>query len=254
MPPCAHVLYCLHRQYAGGNTLYESAGQYGASDVREVDLRTGAVRRRTAAARDVFGEGLALAGGQLLQLTWRSGKGLRYDAATLQPAGGFTTPLPDGWGLTNGPQPGQLLATDGSAKLYTLDAETMQLRATVTVTDPASGQPVPMLNELELVDGEVFANVWMTDCVARIDPATGRINGWVLFHGLREGLQAEGGAHGADDVLNGIAWDAQRRRLFVTGKYWSRLFHVELRQLEDDDAEAAGRRASCTRRHAFTYM
>ena len=244
----------LDAQYAGGNTLYESAGQYGASDVREVDLPSGAVRRRTACSGDVFAEGLALVGSQLLQLTWRSGKGLRYDAATLAPAGGFTTPLPDGWGLTNAPDAGELLATDGSAQLHTLDAATLQLRRSVTVTDPATGRPVPLLNELELVDGEVFANVWMTDCVARIDPASGRVTGWVLLHGLRQGLQAEGGAHGADDVLNGIAWDAARRRLFVTGKYWSRLFHVELARVDEGDAEAARRLASCTRRHALTFI
>ncbi len=222
--------------------------------MREVDLKTGAVRRRTAASRDVFAEGLALVGGELLQLTWRSGKGLRYDARSLAPQGGFTTPLPDGWGLTNGVDDGELFATDGSASLHTLDAGTLKLRRSVTVTDPATGRPVPLLNELELVDGEVLANVWMTDCVARIDPASGRVTGWVLLDGLRQGLQAEGGAHGADDVLNGIAWDGERRRLFVTGKYWSRLFHLELRRLEEGDAEAKRKRASCTRRHALTFM
>jgi len=220
--------------------------------VRQVELRSGAVLRRTATSADVFAEGLARVGDTLLQLTWRSGKGLRYDAATLAPAAAFTTPLKDGWGLTNGADASELLATDGSAQLHTLDADTLQLRRSVTV--PASGRPVPMLNELELVDGEVWANVWMTDCVARIDPATGRVNGWLLLHGLRQGLQAEGGAHGADDVLNGIAWDAEKRRLFVTGKYWSRLFHIEVSRVADGDAEAQKRQASCTHRHAFTFM
>ena len=236
-------------KYAGGNTLYESAGQYGASDVREVDLESGAVRLRTPVAANVFAEGLALVGGTLLQLTWRSGAGLKYDAKTLAPAGAFTTPLPDGWGLTNGAAPDELLATDGSATLYTLDARTLALKRRVEVTH--AGAPVALLNELEFVEGEVFANVWLTDCIARIDPATGAVTGWVLLQGLRPA-----DARGGDDVLNGIAWDAARRRLFVTGKYWRRLFQIELRRLEAGRLSAAHREAaaSCTRRHAGLFF
>jgi glutamine cyclotransferase len=213
--------------------------------VREVDLESGAVRLRTACAHNVFAEGLALVGGTLLQLTWRSGAGLKYDARSLEATGAFTTPLPDGWGLTtNGVDESELFATDGSAHLSVLDAGSMALKRQVTVMD--GGAPVRLLNELEWVEGEVWANVWMTECIARINPETGTVNGWLLLHGLRASLSAAGGARGGDDVLNGIAWDAPRRRLFVTGKYWPRLFQIETRLADaTSDADVAEARRRC---------
>jgi glutamine cyclotransferase len=215
--------------------------------VREVDLETGAVRLRTSCARNVFAEGLALVRGgtTLLQLTWRSGAGLSYDARSLALTGAFTTPLPDGWGLTtNGDDESELFATDGSAHLSVLDADSLTLKRQLTVTD--GGAPVALLNELEWVDGEVWANVWMTECVARINPETGVVNGWLLLHGLRASLASAGGARGGDDVLNGIAWDANRRRLFVTGKYWPRLFQIEPRRMDAaSDGDVAEARRKC---------
>lgn len=156
--------------------------------------------------------------------------------------GSFTTPLSDGWGLTNGADgSGSLVASDGSDSLHTLDATTLALRSSVRVSD--GGTPVRMLNELEMIDDEIWANVWLTECVARIDPATGRVNGWVLFHGLRDALPT-GGAP-APEALNGIAWDARRRRLFVTGKYWSRVFQVRLTKMPHNAGELAKARQAC---------
>jgi len=212
-----------------------------------VDLVTGVPRRVAQNAASVFGEGLALVGSSLLQLSWRTGAGQRFNAATLASEPGFTTPLSDGWGLTTGGQPGELLATDGSATLSVLDAATLRLLRSVQVTD--GGAPVRQLNELEWVDGEVWANIWLTECIARIDPTTGVVTGWLLMHGLRDSL-AEGRPGGLSgvDVLNGVAWDARRRRLFVTGKYWPRLFQVHVRRAETQGAEAAARaRRRCGR-------
>lgn len=232
-------------QYGGEDTLYVSCGQYGQSSVREVALTTGALRRVVKNAASVFGEGLALVGDTLLQLSWQTGAGQRFAASTLAPGPGFTTPLRDGWGLTNGPVRSELLATDGSATLSVLDTVSLRLLRSVQVTD--GGTPVRLLNELEWIDGEVWANIWMTECVARIDPHSGVVTGWLLLQGLRDSL-AEGrpGGLAGVDVLNGIAWDAGRRRLFLTGKYWPRLFQVHVRRAEaQGPAAVAQARLAC---------
>lgn len=203
----------------------------GQSNVREVELESGRVLRSTASPAGVFAEGLTRVGDRLLQLTWLSGAARWYSAQTLAEVGAAATQLPDGWGVTDGLRDGQLIASDGSATLSTLDASTLATLSAVTVSD--GGRPVARLNELELVRGEVWANVWLTDCIARIDPASGALRGWVLMHGVR-------GAEEAGDVLNGIAWDAAGERLLVTGKYWRRLFHIEL--VESDVSLAEARR------------
>lgn len=199
--------------------LYEGTGLHGQSSLREVELETGAVLRRHALERQYFGEGIALFKGRLYQLTWRSHVGFIYDAATFQQVGRFNYPI-EGWGLTdNGTS---LIMSDGTSTLRFLDPATLAVQRTVTVTD--AGREISLLNELEYVKGEVYANVFMSDQIARIDPATGRVTGWINL----SGLLAPEDQTGDENVLNGIAYDAARDRLLVTGKRWPRLFHIRL--------------------------
>jgi glutamine cyclotransferase len=201
-----------------GGRLYESTGLLGQSSIREVDPRTGAVLRRQALDPDLFGEGLAPWGGALLQLTWRSGVCLVWDVNTFRPVGTFRYPG-EGWGLTHDGK--RLIMSDGTATLRMLDPATFRETGRLTVRDGA--RPVGLLNELEWVRGEIFANVLGEDRIARISPATGEVLGWIELGGL---LDAE--ARGRADVLNGIAYDAEGRRLLVTGKRWPSVFQVEL--------------------------
>ena len=200
-------------------TLYESTGQQGESSLREVTLETGEVVRRHDLESRYFGEGLALLGGRLFQLTWRSQVGFIYDATTFQQVGEFHY-SGEGWGLTDDGT--SLILSDGTSTLRFLDPVTFEVRRTVTVTD--DGKALWRLNELEYVNGELFANVWMSDLIARIDPATGRVTGWIDLTGL---LPPEDRS-GREDVLNGIAYDAAHDRLLVTGKHWPWLFHIRL--------------------------
>lgn len=200
--------------------LYESTGQYGQSSLRKVELETGAVVQAHQLDDRFFGEGLALFGNRLLQLTWRANKGFAYRLDSFAPLAEFAYPT-EGWGLT---YDGELLImSDGSATLYFRDPFTFAEVRRVAVV--AQGRPVARLNELEWVAGEVFANIWQTDTIARIDPATGHVAGWIDLTGLlsdadRRGSNAE--------VLNGIAYDREGERLFVTGKWWPKLYQIEL--------------------------
>lgn len=197
--------------------LYEGTGGNGQSSLREVELETGAVLRKRDLERQYFGEGIALLGGRLYQLTWRSRVGFIYDAATFQQVGRFDYST-EGWGLTTDGT--SLILSDGTATLRFLDPRTFAVQRTVTVTD--EGREVSQLNELEYIRGEVYANVWMTDRIARIDPATGRVKGWLDL----KGLLAPEERTGREDVLNGIAYDTARDRLLVTGKHWPKVFHI----------------------------
>lgn len=200
-------------------TLYESTGETGASDIRRVDLATGTVRARVAIAPELFGEGTACWGKQLISLTWQTGLGFRWDRATLKRTASFTYPG-EGWGMTtNG---NQLILSDGTPTLRVLDAATFAQRSTIKVT--LNGKPQRQLNELEYVRGNILANIWMSGFIARIDPATGKINALI---DLRP-LIAEVNLADRDSVANGIAYDAAHDRLFVTGKNWPRLFEITL--------------------------
>jgi len=219
--------------YYKDDILYESAGLYGRSTLREVDLTTGRVIRSRPLARMDFAEGLALHDDRLIQLTWRSPKGLLYDRRTFEPLGEFNTGLADGWGVTNEDQSGkELVATDSGSSLLFLDPTTFKVKREVQVHD--EGTPINWINELEWIDNEIWANIWQRECIARIDPETGRVKGWVLLQGLKNSLLQENrGIRGQRmDVLNGIAYDKERQRLFVTGKLWPKLFELELRQIE----------------------
>jgi len=198
--------------------LYEGTGLWGRSSLRRVTLETGEVQQQHNLEDRYFGEGLALWGDRLIQLTWRSGRGFVYDRATFQLLQTFQYPT-EGWGLT---QDGEsLILSDGSDRLYFLDPETFQFRRYLTVQD--GDRPINRLNELEYINGEVWANIWLDTRIARIDPATGQVLAWIDLAGLDPTAQQN-----PDAVLNGIAYDAQGDRLFVTGKLWPRLYEIEI--------------------------
>lgn len=207
--------------YENGS-LYESTGYEGRSSVRRVRLETGEVLQERALDARYFGEGIVAWGGRLMQLTWRGGVGFVYDLATFAPKGEFRYPG-EGWALTHDGR--RIIMSDGTDALRLLDPETLAETGRLRVTD--QGRPVDQLNELEFVKGEVLANIWQTDRIARIDPATGRVKGWIDLTGLL-GEPHAAGLPGRPDVLNGIAYDKARDRLFVTGKYWPRLYEIRL--------------------------
>jgi glutaminyl-peptide cyclotransferase len=204
-----------------GGVLYESTGEYGQSSLRKVELQTGKVMQRRDVAEEYFAEGLALFEGRLFQLTWQAGKGFIYDRETFAPQGEFSY-AGEGWGLTH--DGSSLVLSDGTNQLRFLDPATFRVRRAVNVYD--RGERVEQLNELEYVNGEIFANVWQADRVARIEPQSGRVVGWVDF----AGLLPDQDRLPATDVLNGIAYDAAQDRLFVTGKNWPKLFEVRLKK------------------------
>eukprot|EP00899_Mesostigma_viride_P016425 jgi/Mesvir1/24784/Mv22035-RA.1 len=226
-------------------TLYESTGLYGKSSVRHVELETGRVLQQRGVDRQYFGEGLALWNDQLIQLTWKLPTAFIYDRATLAPTKTISTPYRDGWGLTHDGT--HLILTDSGSKLHFLDPVTYVEVRSVTVRD--NGAEITWLNELEYVAGEVWANIWQTDCIARVSPEDGRVLGWLLLHGLKKDMLASHPS-GRADVLNGIAWDPREGRVLVTGKLWSRLYELKLRRVEwpavVDLAEA---RKLCIHRH-----
>ncbi len=197
----------------------ESTGLNGQSTLREVELKTGRVRKRVALAREFFGEGLAVLGDRAYQLTWQNGKGFVYDADTFRLERDFAYEG-EGWGLTTDGT--SLILSDGTSRLRFLDPTTFKVARTVSVT--AAGKPVDRLNELEWVRGEIFANVWMTDEIVRIDPGSGQVRGVIDCAGLLPA--SERAAEGA--VLNGIAYDAASDRLFFTGKLWPKIFEVRI--------------------------
>jgi len=200
-----------------GGYLYESTGLVGRSSLREVDRASGEVLRYRAVPPPHFAEGLELVGEELLQLTWQTGVLFRYDLTTFE----LTSEQRyegEGWGLCY--DGSSLWMTDGSATLYERQPETFEVLSSVQVL--LDGKPLPRLNELECVDGKVYANVWLTDEIVRIDPGTGRVEALIDASALRELV----GIHDRDAVLNGIAYDAEREVFLVTGKLWPALFEV----------------------------
>lgn len=205
-------------QYVDG-TLYEGTGIEGQSTLRRVDLESGAVEQRVDLPPGVFGEGIAVLGERIYQLTWKDQVAYLWDRATFDLLDTFTYAT-EGWGLTLDGE--RLIMSDGSSTLYFRDPATFTETGRVDVT--LHGQPIDRLNELEFVDGELFANVWTTDFFVRIDPASGVVTGVVDLSGLLATVPVSAPV----DVLNGIAYDAAGGRLFVTGKYWPALFEIEL--------------------------
>ncbi len=199
--------------------LYESTGLNGRSSLRKDDLATGKVEKKVDVASTYFAEGLAEWKGKLYQLTWQAHKGFIYDMATFQKTGtfGYTG---EGWGLTHDDT--NLILSDGTSKIRFLDPQTFAVRRTITVSD--RGTAIDQLNELEYIKGEIWANVWQTDYIVRIDPQTGAIKGWIDMTGI---LPTED-RDTTTDVLNGIAYDAAKDRILVTGKLWPKIFEIKI--------------------------
>ncbi len=202
-----------------GGVLYEGTGLNGASTLRRVDLESGKVLQSVALDPEYFGEGVTVWNDQIIQLTWKSHVGFVYDQAAFKLLKTFNYPR-EGWGLTHDDR--SLIMSDGTPTLHFLDPVTFQETRQLTVTD--KGQPIFNLNELEYVRGEILANVWQTDRIARILPETGHVIGWIDL----AGLLSQADRQLPVDMLNGIAYDAAHDRLFVTGKLWPKLFEIEL--------------------------
>ena len=200
--------------------LYESTGLRGRSTLRKVRLETGEVLQEHRLEAKYFGEGLTDWNNRLIQLTWQTNVGFVYDLSTFKPVARFNYPG-EGWGITHDGK--RLIMSDGhpNGQLRLLDPSTFAETGRLTVRD--QGRPVSSLNELEFVNGEIFANIYQTDRIARIDPASGRVTGWIDLTGILSPADRAG-----VDVLNGIAYDAAGDRLFVTGKLWPRLFEIRL--------------------------
>jgi len=198
--------------------LYEGTGRNGQSSLRLVDLESGDILRRHNLSPRYFGEGITVMDGKVYQLTWQSHVGFVYALEDFSTLGTFYLPG-EGWGLTHDGE--SLIVSDGTPFLRFLDPATFEETRRVEVSDDRG--PLARLNELEYIDGEVWANVWYEDYIARIDPASGQVTGRVDLRGLYP-------RRGNDDVLNGIAWDADSRRLFVTGKLWPSLFEIRVNE------------------------
>jgi glutamine cyclotransferase len=198
--------------------LYESTGLNNRSSVRKVQLETGKVLQQHPVSGEFFAEGLVNWGNELFQLTWQSKIGFVYDRSTFALKRQFSY-SGEGWGLTK--DASRIIMSDGSATLRFLDPKTLQQTGTLNVTD--RGRPVMELNELEFIQGEIWANIWQTDRVARISPFTGSVGGWIDLKGLLTPAERAN-----TDVLNGIAFDPSTNRIFVTGKLWPKLFEIKV--------------------------
>ena len=199
--------------------LYESTGREGQSSIRRVDLASGRVLGRAIVPPPLFGEGIVAVGDQLLSVTWHGGQGFRWTLPGLKRTGGFRY-TGEGWAMTGDGR--SVILSDGTPTLRFLDPRTMAVTRTLAVT--WRGQPLAQLNELEYVKGELLANIWMTPYIARIDPASGVVTGFIDL----SDIVAEVGATDRDAVANGIAYDKATGRLFVTGKNWPTLFQITL--------------------------
>ena len=199
--------------------LFESAGQYGESTLREIDPATGKVLRKRPLAKTVFGEGLTILGKEMFVLTWKEKTAYVFEQDTFKPIRSHTY-QGEGWGLTNDGK--QLIMSDGSSNLRFIDPKDFSVVRTLPVKDGKSS--VKNLNELEMIDGQIFANIYQTDQIARISPETGLVTGWLDLKGLKNQLSKPNRA----DVLNGIALDKATGHLLVTGKYWPQMFEIKI--------------------------
>ena len=201
-----------------GGQLYEGTGLYGASTVRRVDLASGRPEKQRALNPRYFGEGIAILGGRLYQITWMNGAAVVYNLDTFEVERTMQYDG-EGWGLTHDGK--QLIMSDGSATLRFRDPQTFAVTREIEVRD--NGVPLAMLNELEYIDGEIWSNIWYDDRIARISPADGTVLGFIDLSTLYPKS-----VRGSEAVLNGIAYDAKAKRLFVTGKNWPQLYEIEV--------------------------
>lgn len=200
--------------------LYEGTGLNGRSQLRKVRLDNAQVLAQTPLSAEYFGEGITVQQSRILQLTWKHGQGFIYDKQTLKRTGTFQYPG-EGWGLTSDDK--QIYMSDGTAQIRIWDAASLKELRRITVNN--AGRPIDQINELEWINGEIFANVWQTDSILRISPTDGRVLGIIDLSALVAATLRE--APDAD-VLNGIAYDARNQRLFVTGKLWPKIYEVQI--------------------------
>ncbi|MFH1031581.1 MAG: glutaminyl-peptide cyclotransferase [Chloroflexota bacterium] len=198
--------------------LYESTGLYGKSSLRKVSLETGKVLQIRQLFEYYFGEGITIYKNKIILLTWESHVGFIYDKDRFDLLGDFSYPG-EGWGITYDGE--SLIMSDGTSTLRFLNPETLEATGSVQVRE--NGAPVTQINELEYIEGKIYANIWQTDKIAIIEPEDGRVTGWIDLSGLLPQSAQE-----SANVLNGIAYDAKAHRLFVTGKFWPLLFEIEL--------------------------
>jgi len=196
--------------------LYESTGLYGNSSLRKVELTTGKVLQMHSLPPELFGEGITIYNDQIIQLTWQSKIGLVYDKERFNLIQTFFYPT-EGWGITHNQK--WLIMSDGSSQLYLLDPVSFKIVKQITVT--ANNKPVKGINELEYIQGEIFANIWPTNRIARISLVTGKVTAWLDLSGLVPLEQQV-------DVLNGIAYDEKTGRFFITGKFWPQIFEIKI--------------------------
>ena len=201
------------------NVLYEGTGRYYQSSLRKIELKTGEILKILRLDNKYFGEGVTVYKNRIIQLTWQSGIGFVYDKETFKLLHKFTYTT-EGWGLTHDET--HLIMSDGTSTLYFLDPETFDETNQIEILE--EGLPVTGLNELEYIQGEIYANIWQTDLIARISPETGQVTGWINLAGLLSHIDYSKSV----DVLNGIAYDNAHDRLFVTGKLWPSLFEIKL--------------------------
>ncbi len=227
VPPTQYT-YQIVKTYPHNNTsfteglvfndgaLYESTGGYGSSSLRRVNLETGLVEQEILLPTQYFGEGLTIVNDSLVQLTWQNNIGFTYNKETFGLLGNFSYST-EGWGLTyNG---SELIMSDGSSNLTFLDPVTYQKVGQVSVHD--GNATVTNINELEFINGDVYANIWQQQKIAIINPQTGTVKGWIELTGIYQ-------SNNPDDVLNGIAYDAQSNNLFVTGKDWPNIYQITI--------------------------
>lgn len=200
-------------------SLYEGTGLKGQSKLRRLEFPSGKVLKEISMPSEFFGEGVALVDGRLIQLTWQSHVGFVYDLDTFRKLQEFAYDT-EGWGLTFDGK--NLILSDGSSSLFYLDPQTFKPIKKLAVT--MNGKPLTELNELEFIEGEIWANVWQTDLIVRIDPSSGRVTSFLNL----KGILAPSDRTGREDVLNGIAYDAEKKRIFVTGKLWPRIFEIRV--------------------------
>ena len=199
--------------------LYEGTGLNGQSALRKINLKTGNILKIHKLPQEFFGEGIVLYNDKIIQLTWKSHVGFVYDKNSFKLLSTFYYPT-EGWGITYDGK--QLIMSDGTANLYFLNPDTLKMTGRIEVRD--QNIPVTKLNELEYVSGEIFANIWLTNRIARIDPQSGRVTGWIDL----EGLSPFKNSDHQMKALNGIAYDSNNHRLFVTGKLWPNIYEIRL--------------------------
>jgi glutaminyl-peptide cyclotransferase len=215
--PHDHAAYTQGLEFVDGK-FYEGTGLHGESTIRIVTPTTGTVVKKQPIAYMYFGEGITLFGGRMFELTWQNATAFVYNPATFQKTGEYHY-TGEGWGLTHDSK--QLIMSDGTASIRFLDPATFKETGRIYVRDGA--RPIQELNELEYIEGEIWANVYQTNLIARINPMTGAVNSWIDMTGLLPVADSKG-----VDVLNGIAYDAKGKHIFVTGKLWPKLFEIQV--------------------------